>query len=120
MELIELALQLLGELLADGLLDAAFRSYGPVGRMIRACLVSAFAGAVFGGLSLLVFPEHIISNPSLRLICLICLPFANGFLMGKIGKSLAKREKTRSDFEHFLPAFCLSLSSGLVRFWYAS
>ena len=76
-------------------------------------------GAIAGGLSLLVFPAHLVKGKTLRMVNLVATPVAVGFVMSAVGLWRAKRGQTVLRIDRFFYGFLFALSLALVRFWIA-
>ena len=76
-------------------------------------------GAIAGGLSLLMFPAHLVKGKTLRMVNLVATPVAVGFVMSAVGLWRAKRGQTVLRIDRFFYGFAFALSLALVRFWFA-
>jgi hypothetical protein len=76
-------------------------------------------GAIAGGLSLLVFPAHLVKGKTLRRVSLVATPVVVGFVVSAVGVWLAKRGQTVLRIDRFFYGFLFALSLALVRFWFA-
>lgn len=111
--LLELALQLFGDAIVDGMA----RSRNPVVRTVWYCGVLALFGGLLAAVSLTFASQHLVTDPNVRLAALVLLPFANGALMVAVGRHFTRHGRVRSAYEHFFPAFVFSAAFGLVRFF---
>lgn len=116
----ELLLQLFVEVLADlgiralsGWADAAKRN------PIAAFLGYAVMGAMAGGLSLLLFRDHMLKATWLRVVLLVIIPLLAGWLMSFIGARREAKGVTRTRLESFANGWAFALAMGLVRFFFA-
>lgn len=107
----EFLLQLFGDVILDGLL----RSRSPVANTIGNSIVASLAALILAGISLAVFPQHLIASQDSRVAALVILPIVNGLLMSVIGRRYIRLGRPRSGYEHFFPAFVFSLTFGAIR-----
>lgn len=117
--LAELLLQLVGEVLVEfGLhtLAAPFRRDSPPA-------LAAFAYGVFGciagGLTLLVFPNHLVVSVPLRWANLVVTPLACGGVMSAMGAWRRRRGDELFRIDRFAYGFLFAVSLALVRFLFA-
>lgn len=75
-------------------------------------------GAVAGGLSLLVFPQHL-TPEDWRIAHLLATPFAVGVAMMMLGRWRARRGDTVLRIDRFACGYLFALSLALVRFVFA-
>jgi hypothetical protein len=87
-------------------------------RVGRAILYQLF-GLLMGSLSLLVFRQHLIGYPVVRILNLIVTPVLMAFLMVQWGKFLAAKHKRPTPLNHFVCAYGFALCYLLVRFFFA-
>ena len=116
----ELLLQLFAEVLADlgvrfvsGWADAAKRN------PVAAFLGYLVMGAVAGGLSLLLFREHMLKATWLRVVLLVVIPLVAGWLMSFIGARREAKGASRTRLESFANGYAFALAMGVVRFLFA-
>jgi hypothetical protein len=73
-------------------------------------------GGILGGLSLLVFPESLISKPEYRILNLIFVPIAAGYAMAKIGAWRRNKGQDLLRLDTFFYGALFGFSTALVRF----
>lgn len=78
----------------------------------------ALFGAIAGGLSLLVFPMHMVSGVW-RTLSLIVAPIGAGFFMCLMGRWRTRRGQELLRIDHFAYGYAFALSLALIRFFYA-
>lgn len=83
-----------------------------------AALGYAIFGAVAGGLSLLVFPNHLVSI-GMRVLNLVLTPIAVGFTMSAMGAWRARRDQSVLRIDRFAYGYLFALALALVRFGFA-
>jgi hypothetical protein len=116
----ELLLQLLGEVLVEiGLHSVAEPFRKKPSPWLAACAYALF-GAALGGLSLLVFPDYLMANKSLRVANTALSPIVAGLSMAAIGKWRARRGEAVLRIDKFAYGYLFALGFALVRFGFAS
>jgi hypothetical protein len=128
--LLEMLLELVGEFLLElvmaAVLDLVLRAITKVFETIRfANPVLALAsyvllGALSGGLSLLVFPHHLVHPSRLYGINLLVSPAATGLAMSLIGSILGRQDKKVTRIESFGYGFAFAFGIALIRYLFAS
>jgi hypothetical protein len=76
-------------------------------------------GATAGGLSLLLFPSHLMSSQGMRIANLIITPIAVGLLMGAMGAWRARRGEQLLRIDRFAYGYLFAISLALIRFAFA-
>ena len=125
-ELLLAALQILGELLLQVVLEVLaelglrsvrepFRRPEPIHPFMAAVGYALF-GAIAGGASLWLFPNLFIGTRSLRLMNLVVTPVAAGLMMSAIGAWRRRRDETLIRIDRFGYGFLFALSMAAVRF----
>lgn len=79
----------------------------------------ALLGAIAGGLSLLVFSQHLVSEP-LRLANVVLTPIAVGAAMMVVGAWRSKRGDAQLRIDRFGYGYLFALAMALVRYHFAS
>ena len=87
-------------------------------RLGRAILYQLF-GLAMGSLSLLVFRQHMIDNPAIRIVNLVVTPVVMAMVMVQWGKFLAARHNRPTPLNHFVCAYGFALCYLLVRYFFA-
>jgi len=85
-----------------------------------AAIAYALFGAGIGALSLLVFPDYLVANKSLRVANTALSPIVAGLSMAAVGKWRAQRGQAVLRIDKFAYGYLFALGFALVRFWFAS
>ena len=125
--MLELVLEVLGEFLlqvvGEAFLELGFHSLAEPFRKPPnpwlAALGYALFGAIFGGLSLLVFPTNLVPQPW-RLVNLVVTPLAVGGIMVLMGAWRAKRGQPVLRIDRFSYGYLFALSMAFIRFHFAA
>ncbi len=78
----------------------------------------ALFGAIAGGISLLVFPNHMVSGVW-RTLSIVAVPIAAGFFMCLMGMWRSRRGDEILRFDKFTYGYVFALSLALIRFYFA-
>jgi len=129
MELIfELLFQVVGELI----LQVVFEALAELGiRTLRApfrkppnpwlaAVGYAFLGALAGGLSLLIFPELLITSGAQRIANLVITPLAAGAMMAALGAWRRRRGQSLIRLDRFAYGYLFALAMAFTRYVFAS
>ena len=117
--LAEIILQTLGEALVElGFHSLAEPFRKPPNPWLAAIGYGLF-GAMLGGLSLLIFPAHFVSE-GWRIGNLILTPVVVGMLMSAMGYWRARRGQAVLRIDGFAYGYLFALTFALVRFWFAA
>ncbi|MFT3799754.1 MAG: hypothetical protein QM766_00910 [Burkholderiaceae bacterium] len=125
--MLELLIQVVGEFLVQvigqALLELGLHSLvEPFHRPSNPWLAAigyALFGAIFGSLSLLVFPIYLVSSTPMRIANLFVTPLAVGGVMAAMGRWRARRGDQRFRIDRFSYGFLFAFSFALVRFEFA-
>lgn len=125
--MIEVVLEVLGELLlqsgSEVVAEMGLQSMSETFKKQRNPLVAAIGyalfGAIFGGLSLLVFSQHLVSAPW-RMFNLVITPIIAGVLMALLGAWRARHGYSVLRIDKFAYGYIFALSFGLIRYWFAT
>lgn len=79
----------------------------------------ALFGAAAGGVSLWLFPAHLIAGDALRVLNLLVTPIAVGLLMCAMGAWRARRGEAVLRIDRFAYGYLFALCLALIRFWFA-
>lgn len=112
--LLQACIELLGEI---GLRSLAEPFRKPPNPWLAALGYFIF-GALAGGISLLVFPTHLVAE-ELRLANLVLTPIVVGLLMAALGAWRARHGQIILRIDRFSYGFLFALSLALVRFGFA-
>lgn len=115
----EFLLQIFGEALLELGLHALKEPLRQPPRPWLAALGYALFGAMLGGLSLLVVPQHLTPAGLGRFVNLVLTPVAVGACMGAIGAWRAKRGDQVLRIDSFAYGYLLALAFALIRFCFA-
>ena len=80
----------------------------------------AIFGAVAGGLSLLLFPSHLVTEETMRIVNLVLTPMAAGLLMCAMGMWRARRGDPVLRIDRFAYGYLFALALAVVRFGLAN
>ena len=117
--LAEIILQTLGEALVElGFHSLAEPFRKPPNPWLAAIGYGLF-GAILGGLSLLLFSAHFVSE-GWRIANLILTPVVVGMLMSAMGYWRARRGQAVLRIDRFAYGYLFALTFALVRFWFAA
>jgi len=115
----EFLLQAVGEALLElGLHSLAEPFRRPPDPWLAALGYTLF-GAIFGGLSLLVFPANLVAPPW-RVVNLVVTPIAVGGIMVLMGAWRAKRGQAVLRIDRFAYGYVFALSLAFIRFKFAT
>lgn len=114
----EFILQVFGEALLELGLHALAEPFLRPPNPWLAALGYALFGAIFGALSLLVFPAHLVGQPW-RIINLVLTPVAAGLVMTAMGAWRARRGDALLRIDRFSYGYLFALTLALVRFGFA-
>src|SRR5262245_61332710 len=108
-----------------GTTDFAIRAAGGIqktedSRRVFHFIFHVAAGAVLGGVSLLLFPKTFLNHSLIRVLNLILSPLLIGIVFHVLGKRLSGQNKKTTRMEHFSGAFEFSFSFCLIRFFFAT
>lgn len=116
----EFLIQILGELFFEVGLHSIAEPFRKKPNPWMAAFGYLVFGAVLGGLSLLVFPDYLMANKSLRVVNAALSPIAAGLSMAAMGAWRARRGQAVLRIDKFSYGYLFALGLGLVRFWFAS
>ena len=126
--MVELLIELFGELLLQGIAEVlaefGLRTFGESIRRPRnpwlAAVGYAAFGAIAGGLSLLVFANHLVPAGPWRIVNLIATPPAVGAMMAALGTWRAKRGEPVLRIDRFSFGVLFAFAFALVRYYFAA
>jgi hypothetical protein len=122
---LELLFEALFEFLIAGFVDLLLRAFGnafkpfEIRNPFAASFGYALLGLITGGLSLILFPHHLIQPSRLHGISLVLSPALAGLLMWTTRMLLRKGNKSVIQFESFGYGFTFAFGMALVRFFFA-
>ena len=123
----EILIQFVGELLlqivADALFELGIRSVGQAlkrepGNPFFAALGYILLGSATGGISLLIFPRHLIQVQWLKVLSLAAVPAASGMAMSLVGRLRRRQGKELIRLDSFMYGFVFALAMTLIRFFW--
>jgi hypothetical protein len=118
--LLELLIQIVGEVLFElGLHSLAEPFRRPPNPWIAAVGYLLF-GAMFGGVSLWLFPHYMVAGPVLRWVNLLTTPLAVGAGMSRLGAWRASRGQALMRIDRFWYGYLFAVSFAVVRFVWAT
>jgi hypothetical protein len=121
-------LEIVGEILLQGVIEAlaelGLHALAEPFRKPRnpwlAGMGYAVFGAMAGGLSLLVFPSHLVAGEMMRIVNLVLTPIAAGLLMCAMGAWRARRGDAVLRIDRFAYGYLFALALAVVRFSFAT
>ena len=116
----EFLVQVLGEILLEIGLHSLAEPFRKEPNPWLAAVGYTVFGAALGGISLLVFPDYLMANKSLRVVNAALSPIAAGLSMAVVGKWRARRGQTVLRIDKFAYGYVFALAFGLMRFWFAA
>ncbi|KQZ41484.1 DUF2537 domain-containing protein [Duganella sp. Root1480D1] len=125
--MIEFLFELIGEFLiqvvVEALVELGFHSFeGASRRPLNpwvAGLGYAIFGAIAGGITLWLLPDHLVRNEVLRKLNLLITPLAAGGMMCLMGAWRVRRGDDVLRIDRFAYGYLFALSLALVRFIFA-
>ena len=108
-----------------GLADLLLRALGEVFERFEiqnpllASTGYALFGLVLGGVSLSLFPHHLLHPSKIHGISLIVSPVITGLMMWSTGAMLRRRDRQTTQLENFGYGFSFALGIALMRFLFA-
>ena len=118
--LLELLIQVVGEVLFElGLHSLAEPFRRPPNPWIAAVGYLLF-GAMFGGVSLWLFPQYMVAGPVLQWVNLLATPLAVGAGMSLLGAWRASRGHVLMRIDRFWCGYLFAVSFAAVRFLWAT
>ncbi len=118
--LLEFVIQIVGEALFELGLHSLAEPFRKPPNPWLAALSYALFGVIFGGISLWLFPQHMLVSAGWRLVNLLVTPVMAGVCMSLIGSWRAKRGQTVLRIDRFSCGFLFALCLALVRFQWAN
>ncbi len=125
--MLELIFEVLGEFLLQAVGEALFElGFHSLAEPFRrppnpwlAALGYILFGAILGGLSLLVVPDHLVPE-AWRIANLVLTPLAVGAMMVSMGAWRARRGQSALRIDRFAYGYLFALSLALIRFLFAA
>ena len=122
--LLELLFEFVIQIVGEALFELGFHSLAEPFRKPPnpwlAALGYALFGAIFGGISLWLFPHHMVVSAGWRLVNLFLTPALAGVCMSLIGSLRAKHGHTVLRIDRFSYGFLFAICLALVRFQWAN
>ena len=121
--LIQFVEELLLQIAVNALFEVGLRRVGPAlkrepGNPAFAALGYILLGVATGGISLLIFPRHMIQVQWLKLLSLAAVPAASGMAMSLVGRLRRRQGKELIRLDSFMYGFVFALAMTLVRFFW--
>jgi uncharacterized YccA/Bax inhibitor family protein len=108
------------QLFVEVLIEAGFQSLAAPFRKEPSPALAVFGhclfGLIVGGVSLLIFPQHLVASPALRWINLIVTPVLVGLSLTAVGAWRKQRGQIQLRLDTFTYAYLFALSLAAVRF----
>jgi hypothetical protein len=117
--LAEFFLQAIAEVLFEIVLYSLAEPFRKGSNPWLAAIGFALFGAIIGGISLLVFPVHLVTIKAWRIVNLVITPIAVGSLMAIIGAWRVRRGQEILRIDRFVYGYLFALALALVRLWFA-
>lgn len=124
--MIEFLFELIGEFLiqvvVEALVELGFHSLEDARRPLNPWVAGigyAIFGAIAGGITLWLLPDHLVRNELLRKLNLLVTPLAAGGMMCLMGAWRARRGDDVLRIDRFAYGYVFALSLALVRFVFA-
>ncbi len=122
--LFELLLEFVIQVIGEALFELGFHSMAEPFRKPPnpwlAAMGYALFGLIFGGISLWLFPNHMVAAPVWRWANLLVTPVAVGVCMSWLGSWRTKRGQALLRIDRFSYGYLFALTLALVRFVWAS
>ncbi|MBO9740697.1 hypothetical protein J7432_17255 [Xanthomonas axonopodis pv. begoniae] len=116
----EVLLQALTELLIELGLHAVAESFERRPSPGLAAVGYAIAGALLGGVSLWLLPQHLTATPGARLAAVVIVPLVAGGLMAALGAWRARRGDPVLRIDRFSYGYLFALCFALMRYFFAT
>lgn len=121
--LFEVIAEIVLQVVAEALFELGLRSVSEPFRRPRNPWFAAVGylvfGAIVGGLSLLVFPSHLVIDKGWRVANLLVTPVVVGLLMAALGAWRARRGQEVLRIDRFSYGYLFAVAFALVRFFFA-
>jgi hypothetical protein len=115
----ELLLQMVFEVMAEFGLQSLSAPFRKRPNPWLAALGYTILGAIVGGVSLWLFPSHLVATKALRLANVIITPLLVGLGMSAVGAWRAHRGQTVLRIDRFAYGYLFALMVALIRFYFA-
>ncbi|SFN17457.1 hypothetical protein SAMN05660284_00746 [Formivibrio citricus] len=115
--LLEFVIQIVGEALFELGLHSMSEPFRKPPNPRLAAVGYALFGAILGGISLWLFPRHMVASVTWRWINLLVTPTLAGLCMSWIGTWRAKQGQAVLRIDRFSYGFLFAFSLALVRFF---
>lgn len=115
----ELLLQIFAEVLLELGVHAVAEPFRRPPRPWMAALGYALFGAVAGGLSLWVLPQHLLPSGLLRALNVLLVPVLVGACMAALGRWRSQRGHAAWRIDSFSYGYLFALAFALIRFQFA-
>ncbi len=122
--LVEVVGEFVLQLFLELLVEMGFQSLAAPFRKERSPALAALGhclfGLVIGGISLWLFPQHLVASPTLRWLNLIVTPVLVGLSLMVVGEWRKRRGQIQLRLDTFAYAYLFAMSLAVVRFFGAN
>ncbi len=118
--LLEFLIQIFGEALVRLGLHSVAEPFRRPPNPWLAALGYALFGVIFGALSLLLFPHHLVASHLGRWLNLLVTPLAVGLAMSQLGSWRSRRSQATFRIDRFSYGYLFALCFATVRFVWAA
>lgn len=115
----EILIQFIAEALAEAGMHSLANRRDDKSNPWLAGIAYALFGAIAGGITVWLIPQHMVHNEVLRKLNLLVTPLAAGGMMYLVGAWRAKRGDPVMRIDRFAYGYVFALSLALVRFVFA-
>ena len=116
---LEIFVQGIFELGGRGIVSSFRKDSEPVNWWLAICGY-ILMGAIAGGISIWLFPMHLLAMPVMQIISLAITPIVLGFMFEFMGRWKTSHAKARYAVDRFSYGFTFALTMGLIRYFFAA
>lgn len=117
--LLEFLIQVIGEALLELGLHSMAEPFRKPPKPWLAAVGYAIFGALFGAISIWIFPHHMVASPSLRWVNLLATPLAVGLCMACLGAWRSSRGQSVLRIDRFSYGYLFALCFAAIRLVWA-
>ncbi len=120
--LLEFVLQLVGEIMVEGLIELGWRGiaspFRAESKLHPALVIFTYflVGALSGAIAVWLLPAALIPSPAVRMANLVISPIVLGLAFELLGRRRSQAGRRRLIVDNFSYGFTFALTFGLVRF----